>query len=315
MASESSPLLAAPPAADQRDRARRDELKGYVFMAASALGFAANTACVKALALADMPALQIVLARSIGQLALGLAGCAWYRASPLGPPDKRAWLALRGAAGALGNALFFYAITVMALGDATVVFFTSPVFSALFAHVLLGEPYGIVDVGASAVCMVGIVLVVQPAALFGRGHVPVRGALAALGGAVSGALAYCVVRRVGRSVHAMVHVVYFGFVSLAGSSLALYAWQQARRPASLYEWALLALIGGFAFVGQVLLNRGLQLAPAGPGTLMRNLDVVFAFVLGVALFGEVPSALAVAGAGVIVACTVAVGLHKWHNAR
>ncbi|KAJ1841995.1 hypothetical protein LPJ70_004003, partial [Coemansia sp. RSA 2708] len=131
MASESSPLLAAPPAADQRDRARRDELKGYVFMAASALGFAANTACVKALALADMPALQIVLARSIGQLALGLAGCAWYRASPLGPPDKRAWLALRGAAGALGNALFFYAITVMALGDATVVFFTSPVFSAL----------------------------------------------------------------------------------------------------------------------------------------------------------------------------------------
>ncbi|KAJ1940864.1 hypothetical protein GGF37_003797, partial [Kickxella alabastrina] len=86
-------------------RRRRDELTGYILMASSALGFAANSACVKALSLSQIPSLEIVFARSIVQLALGLLGCVVLRASPLGPPTSpRHLLVLRGAAGAFGNA-------------------------------------------------------------------------------------------------------------------------------------------------------------------------------------------------------------------
>ncbi|KAJ2852312.1 hypothetical protein IWW36_000455 [Coemansia brasiliensis] len=294
---------------DDAAKKRRDELKGYVFMALSALGFASNSACVKALAISHIPSLEIVFARSIVQLSLGLLGCMFYRISPLGPTQwqVRKWLLLRGAAGAFGNACFFYAVSVMPLADATVVFFTGPVFSALFANWMLGEPYDAFDRAASVLCMSAIVMVVKPTVLFG-GHAEegqLRGAVSALVGAMSGALAYCVVRRVGRAVHSMVHVVYFGFLSMVGSSIAMFAWQEPRMPASSREWILMGMLGTFAFGGQVLLNRGLQLAPAGPGTLMRNLDVVFAFVFGISLFDEVPDWISVGGA--LAKC----GLLRW----
>ncbi|KAJ2157036.1 hypothetical protein GGF46_004781 [Coemansia sp. RSA 552] len=314
--SETSSLL---PPDDAGQAAKRAEARGYVFMALSGLGFALNSVCVKALALAGFPSLQIVFARSVLQLLLGLLGCAVYRANPLGPAGLRHWLVARGAAGAFGNACFFYAVSQMALADATVVFFTGPVFSALFASWLLGEPYTRVDRAASVVCLAGIVLVVRPAALFGTSSVllannELAGAIAALVGAMSGALAYCVVRRVGSAVHFMVHVVYFGFISMIGSSAAMFAFQAPRLPVSSREWALMGMLGAFAYTGQVLLNRGLQLAPAGPGTLMRNLDVVFAFIFGITLFDEILRWSAVFGALVIVGCTAAMGLHKW-NAR
>ncbi|KAI8322788.1 hypothetical protein GQ54DRAFT_259387 [Martensiomyces pterosporus] len=315
VATARNPAIAAAAASIDSEAAqrRRDELKGYVCMAASALGFATNSACVKALAIAKFPSLEIVFARSVMQLSLGLLGCLFYRVSPLGPADSRIrkWLVLRGSAGAFGNACFFYAVSVMTLADATVVFFTGPVFSAIFANWMLGEPYDGFDRIASVVCMLGIILVLKPTVLFSQ--VLAAGAVAALAGAMSGALAYCVVRKVGRSVHYMVHVVYFGFLSMVGSLIAMFAMQSPRMPNTAYEWVLMAMVGTFAYLGQVLLNRGLQLAPAGPGTLMRNLDVVFAFLFGVTLFDEVPDWISVAGAVVIVGCTIAMGLHKWFS--
>ncbi|KAJ2875373.1 hypothetical protein GGH93_001654 [Coemansia aciculifera] len=288
-----------------REQQRSDELKGYILMSASALGFAANSACVKALSLSNIPSLEIVFARSVLQLGLGLLGCLYYQISPLGT-QQRSWLVLRGLAGAFGNACFFYAVTVMTLADATVVFFTGPVFSALFANWMLGEPYGKFDRLASVVCLLGIMLVVKPQGQLGWG------AVAALAGAISGALAYCVVRKVGRGVHSMVHVVYFGALSFVGSAVMMFLVQVPRMPKTGSEWALMLAVGVFAFIGQVLLNRGLQLAPTGPATLMRNLDVVFAFVLGVTLFDEIPDWSGVLGALVIITCTVAMGLHKWY---
>ncbi|KAJ1729653.1 hypothetical protein LPJ61_003416 [Coemansia biformis] len=299
------------------------ELTGYVMMAVSATAFVTVSVCTKALAQVGMPTMEIVFARSVVQLGLGLLGCVWFQQSPLGPSGVRQWLVVRGGCGAAGNALFFFALSVMPLADATVVFFTGPVFSALFASWMLGEPYTALDRAASALCLLGIVLVVKPAALFPAAPMPTgpadgdaaAGTAAALVGAMSGALAYCVVRKVGSAVHFMVHVVYFGFLSLAASTAMLVLWQRPRLPQSASEWALAGAVGVAAFAGQVLLNRGLQLAPAGPATLMRNLDVVFAFVLGVALFDEIPDALSVAGAGIIVSSTVAMGIYRWRASR
>ncbi|KAJ2800014.1 hypothetical protein H4R20_004220 [Coemansia guatemalensis] len=312
------PTAATTTAAAAAAKRRRDEIKGYIFMAASALGFALNLACVKALSISKIPALEIVFARSVLQLGLGLLGCLYYRVNPAGPGGvgMRRWLLLRGASGAFGNACFFFAVTVMPLADATVVFFTNPVFSAILASWMLSEPYGRFDKVASTLCMLGIVLVVKPTAIFHATNMDQNvnaGAAAALVGAMFAALAYCLVRKIRGSVHSIVLVVYFGFVSFCCSLVAMFALQSPRLPQSHYEWTLIVMLGCFAFLGQVLLNRGLQLAPTGPGTLMRNLDVVFSFIFGISLFGEIPDWTAVIGSFVIVACTVAMGLHKWRT--
>lgn len=56
--------------------------------------------------------------------------------------------------------------------------------------------------------------------------------------------------------------------------------------------------------------HSLQMAPAGPGTLMRMNDVVFAFLFGIFILHEYPDAYSISGASIIVLMTSAMGIHK-----
>lgn len=101
------------------DHARRKkEIFGLLLMTLSALGFSVMSLCVK-LGGAVFPSFEMVFARSLVQLVLGLAGCAILKVNPLGDKKVRGWLVLRGLAGSIGLSLFFYSLTVLPLADAT----------------------------------------------------------------------------------------------------------------------------------------------------------------------------------------------------
>ncbi|ORZ36649.1 hypothetical protein BCR44DRAFT_38507 [Catenaria anguillulae PL171] len=312
---EQSPLLpsssaSASPSASTHHH--KDETLGLILMSLSALFFSLMSALVKASG-HIFPTAQIVFARSVIQWLLAHVSCIYiFKTSPLGPRTSRPLLVLRGSAGAVGLGAFFFAITHGNLGEATTVFFTGPAFTAVLARVWLGEPLGPLDAASILSCLLGVTLVARPAFLFeseaGAVATPPAAILAALLGALMSATAYVTVRKLGANgAHYMVHVVYFGLVSTLLSGTLMYVDPATRLPASAYEWCLLALVGLCAFGGQILLNRGLQLARAGPGVLMRNLDVVFAYVFGVCVFHEQVFWTSLVGAGLIVGTAVGVG--------
>ncbi|KAJ3370628.1 hypothetical protein GGF31_003942 [Allomyces arbusculus] len=308
------------------------ELAGLICMALSALFFSVMSALVKHAGF-SFPTFEVVFARSVIQWMLGVVGCWWVGVPSLGPKEVRTLLVMRGSAGAVGLGAYFYAIIHMDLGESTVIFFTGPAFTALLAHLVLGEPLTRLDILSIVACLTGVTLVARPAALFPE---PISlddptsimaGApeaapawqrpaaiFAALLGAVMSSCAYVLVRKVGRGAHYLIHVVYFGMASTALSGiLMVFAPDErgpARWPATLLEATVLLAIGITAFGGQVLLNKGLQLARAGPGVLMRNLDVVFAFIFGITLFDERPFVTSILGAILIVGTTVLTGVGK-----
>lgn len=108
---------------------------------------------------------------------------------------------LRGACGALGLAAFFFAVSVMDLGDATTVFFTGPIFTAIFAHIFLGEHISVAAATASVMSLAGVTLVSRPAFIFGSKTLEpptpleLAGVASALAGAVLSAAAYVIVRK------------------------------------------------------------------------------------------------------------------------
>jgi drug/metabolite transporter (DMT)-like permease len=55
------------------------------------------------------------------------------------------------------------------------------------------------------------------------------------------------------------------------------------------------------------------MAPAGPGTLMRMNDVVFAFIFGIFILREYPDIYSISGAAIIVLMTSAMGIHKVYS--
>ena len=75
---------------------------------------------------------------------------------------------------------------------------------------------------------------------------------------------------------------------------------------------LTALCGVF---GSFCLNRGLQLEKAAPAALMRNVDILLAFLFDYAFFGQQPHLLTLLGGVLVILSTGGVALGKWWRSR
>ncbi|KAF9271536.1 hypothetical protein BGZ68_003400, partial [Mortierella alpina] len=144
---------------------RHLETKGLIYMTLSALFFSFMSLLVS-LTAKSLPSFEIVFFRGVIQTLLGFAACRYLKVSPFGNKGVRFLLFCRGFAGSCGLGFFFYALSVLPLADATVIFFLGPVFTAILARIVLKEPFTPLDALASTVSMIGVVLVAKPSVLF-----------------------------------------------------------------------------------------------------------------------------------------------------
>ena len=54
---------------------------------------------------------------------------------------------------------------------------------------------------------------------------------------------------------------------------------------------------------------------AGPAAMMRNLDILFAYIYQVALLGQPANGLSILGACFVVTCAVIIGTRKWLSTK
>jgi drug/metabolite transporter (DMT)-like permease len=268
-------------------------------MAAGAFFFSLMSLLVK-VAGARLPTMEVVLVRSVVTLALTSALLWRARMSPWG--RERKLLLLRGALGFVALSCFYYAVIHLPLADATVIQYTNPVFTALFAALVLSERIGPREVLLALGSLAGVVVMTRPALLFGGAGaaLPPLAVAIALGGAVFSAAAYTTVRRLGRSEHHLVIVFYFALVSTVGA--APFTAVDFVLPVG-WEWLLLLGIGVTTQLGQVFLTLGLREERAGKAMAVGYLQIVFAAAWGWVILTEIPDRWTAAGALVIVGCT------------
>lgn len=84
-----------------------------------------------------------------------------------GPPELRHWLFARGCVGIGGIGCFYYAVTKLPLADATVLFFTNPIWTIIIAWAVLGETIGPTEAVSTCCSIAGVALVARPRVLFG----------------------------------------------------------------------------------------------------------------------------------------------------
>jgi drug/metabolite transporter (DMT)-like permease len=265
------------------------------FMALSALGFSAMSLMVK-LAARELPTGEIVLARAV--ITLSLSYVLVRRAGVTRSGHQNRWLFVRGGLGFLALALYYLSLVRLPLAEATTLQNTIPVLTTLFAWWLLGERVGGAGAFALACGLGGVLLVARPS-----GDGDMIGVACALAGAVCSSLAYVTVRKLSRTEHPFVIVFYFPLVA---APLAVpWAASDCRWP-SVQGWLLLAGIGAATQVGQVFLTKGLAVERAGRASSMGYLQICFAIVWQLLVFGDPPSVWTLAGATLIVAGTLAV---------
>lgn len=269
--------------------------KGLYLMVGAAFTFSLMALCVK-LAGQTLPAEQLILFRAGIALLLSWVMLRRRAISPLG--THRGLLLFRGLAGFGGLSCYFYAVVHLPLADATVLQYLNPVLTALLAALVLGERLRWPEILGLVVSLTGVLLVTRPALLFGgeTGPDPFASAIALLGATFS-AIAYVTVRKIGTRENPLVIVFWFPLVATPlalPAALRVWVWPSAT------GWALLLAVGLLTQVAQVMMTRGLQLEPAGRATAVSYLQVVFATLWGVVIFGERPDAWTLAGAALIV---------------
>lgn len=209
------------------------------------------------------------------------------------------------------------------LAEATIFRFLVPIATAWACSLLLGTVFSWKELCAGILSLTGVVIVAQPAALFGdrANHTKPDGVtptqrLIAIAVSVLGVLgasgAYTMIRIIGSRAHALISVNYFAFVSTAGSTLILLITPGIGfvMPKGPREWALLSLLGVLGFVLQFLLTAGLQLDRSSKATSMLYTQVVFALLFDWSIWGVLPSSAGMVGGAIVVASTLWSALQK-----
>lgn len=251
-----------------------------------------------------LPSSELVMGRSVVSLALSWVMLKRAGVSPWG--NRKGLLIARGLAGFAGLLAFFYAIPRLPLAEVTVIQFTNPVFTALFAAILIRERLTRVVALSIGLSLAGVTLIAQPAILFGTGVDPLnlRAVVVALMGAVFAGLAYTTVRKLRETEHSLVVVFYLPLVSIP-VCLPIMA------PVAVWptptEWLMLLGIGVLTQIAQVFLTRGLHKEPAGRATSVSYLQILFAAFWGFLFFSEVPDVLSVIGGLVVISGILLTG--------
>lgn len=265
--------------------------RGILLMSLSTVAFAAMHASIKFVT-AELPPFQVAFFRNLFGLAFLVpflvgAGFAQMRTTRLGLH------ALRGIVNVCAMLMYFSALSMAPLATVTALSFTAPIFAALLSVVFLGERFRGYRWGAILLGFLGMLIILRP------GIIAVDlGTMLAVGAAALWAIAMILIKMLSRTESSVAIVAWMG-IFLCAFSLgpALWVWQTP----SISNLLWLVLIGLCGSIGQVSLSQSLKETDPTAVLPFDFLKMIWATLLGVWFFGELPDTLTFVGAAVIFA--------------
>jgi drug/metabolite transporter (DMT)-like permease len=241
----------------------------------------------------DLPWQEVAAARFLVGVLLAVL-LARVRGVSLRITDRRASWG-RAIFGTLSALCTFYALTSprIHLADAVTLGATAPIFVAILAPSLLGEPRSRAAGAAVVIAFTGIALVLQP-----RFQSAIGVAAIATLGALLYAFAIMLLRRLGPGESGEAVVLHFSLVAMATTLLLSIPVWRTPSPRSALFLVGTGLAGGGA---QLAMTRAYSLDGAARVSALSYLGILFTVLLAIPVFGERPSAAQIAGALAVIA--------------
>nr|MEE4267511.1 DMT family transporter [Candidatus Krumholzibacteria bacterium] len=283
------------PAVPRAPESPRDNMgRAMAWMVLSGLSFALMGAMVKYSG--DVGLHAKVFFRNLVTLGITSAMAIRLGENPLSRSPFWGRMLLRSFSGLAGVFLYFLAIGHLNLADASLLNKTSPFFVTLFAVIFLGETLNRGLVTALVIAFLGALLIIKPS--FDVSALP---ALAGFGSGMFAGLAYTLVRAMKDQVSPNRIIFTFSLVStLATGPLLLL---NPVHPTG-GQWLALVGTGVFAAGGQYGLTFAYHHARASRISIFTYLHVLFALIVGFALWNERPDLASVVGGVLIVVAAV-----------
>jgi drug/metabolite transporter (DMT)-like permease len=268
--------------------------RALLLMSAAATMFGAMAFAAK-IASARLSGPQVAMIR----MAVGLLPCLlvprWRRAAM--KFQRLDLLFYRGFFGGIAVMLYFLAIEHTSAGIATLLNYTSPLWSGILSMLLLGERYSAKVLIPIPIALTGVFMVVHahahPGDALGFGRWELVGVLSAV---ASGA-ALTAMRAARRGENSW--AVYASFCLLGffvNAPLALMHWKNPKGR----EWIALAATAVLAMGAQLLLTFSLKWVDAMTVGVISQLAVIVSMALGAMFLGERIGLLAAVGAALTI---------------
>jgi len=263
----------------------------------------------------DFSIAQIVFIRSVVGVPLLFLVVMFGAAKNHSVAIDRPWLNLLRATMAFGAYIsYFLAIAAMPLADAVAIAFAAPLVITLLSALFLGEDVGIRRWTGVIVGFIGVLVIARPGA---NGFEPA--ALLAVACAVFYGITQSLARVLGRSTTSGVMslfaaIIYLAMAGIAGAVLGS-GWAEpvpgTAHPSVeflLKGWvmpeplplALMALTGVISAAGFYLLAKAYSVAESSVVAPFEYTGLIWAALLGVVIFGEVPDAMSLLGMALVV---------------
>jgi drug/metabolite transporter (DMT)-like permease len=283
---------------------RREHIPlGITLMVGAGILFAGSSATSKWL-VATYPVGEVLFTRTIVSLLtlslfiLPRLGLAVFRTQRPGAH------LVRGFSQATSQSLLIIAFSMMPLASATAINFSAPLFATLASIFLLKEGVGAARWTALVVGFLGVLLVTGPGAEMFQ-----AGTLYALGNAVLFGTVTAGVRGMTKTESTETLTMYqLVLLSLIYALAAPFAFVTP-------SWGdgLLMLFNGVTnAIGQYWWTRALHLAPTSAVAPFQYLSLVWALIIGFAIWGDMPTWSLLIGSAIVVGSGIFL---FWHESR
>ncbi|MEL6438859.1 MAG: DMT family transporter [Cyanobacteria bacterium J06621_8] len=274
---------------------RQNILRGACFIVAAELSFALGAAIIKFIS-GSLGSESIVFFRNAFGLGI-LAPSILASGSNILKTERLHLHLLRAGFGMGAMYCFFYALGQISLGDAMLIKSTIPLMIPFISAFWLQEKITLPIIAAGGIGFLGVWLILEP-----NGEAS-WASLVALASSVFAAVAFVTVRKLSATEPPLRTVSYFAIAGVMISALPmLWNWQTP----TLNQLLLLGGVGLTTTIGQLLLTRGYQSAPAASVGIFTYTSVPFGTFLGWLVWQELLEPKSWYGAALIIVAGVII---------
>jgi drug/metabolite transporter (DMT)-like permease len=266
-------------------------MRGILLMCISTVFFTAMHVLVRYVA-RDVPPLQVAFLRNIFGVIVFLplllsGGLGFLRTQRIGLH------AVRGLLNVVAMLMFFTALAITPVARITALSFTAPLFTAVLSVFFLGERFRMRRWMAIIVGFIGTLIILRP------GMIPLDlGSLLVVASASIWGVTMIVIKILSRTESSFAITAYMNiFLSVFSLGPALWVWVT---PAP-EMWVWLVAIGILGTIAQIALSQALKETDPTAVMPFDFLKLVWATLLGMWVFGELPDLLTWIGALVVFA--------------
>lgn len=220
--------------------------------------------------------------------------------APLRPTVKGSWkyLVLRTVFGLMGVVCNYYALETLVLSDASILNKMSPFFAVIFSFIFIRERPKLYQWLVLGGALFGTIFVIKPS-FANAAFIP---ALVGFMGGVCAGAAYGCVRKLGLMGESNPYIVFF--FSTASTLIITPVMIAGYVPMTALQWVYLLSAGVSAALAQFSITAAYTYAPAKEISVYDFSQIIFASLMSLIVFQQVPDIWSVIGYVIIISMAI-----------